>query len=173
MEAKTTVVLLIEDDPADGRLIQEALSAEIDSPFRVEWVTQLSAGLERLGREGIDVVMLDLSLPDVQGIEAFDQVFLAAPDLLILVLSGLTDEEVARQAVQRGAQDYLSKGHVDAHWLPRALRYVIARKAALDALAVSEARFRAMSDASRWVSSSPTSREVACTRTRPITGSRD
>ena len=148
MEAKTTVVLLIEDDPADARLIQEALSAEIDSPFRVEWVTQLSAGLERLGREGIDVVMLDLSLPDVQGIEAFDQVFLAAPDLLILVLSGLTDEEVARQAVQRGAQDYLSKGHVDAHWLPRALRYVIARKAALDALAVSEARFRAMSDAS-------------------------
>ncbi len=148
MDAKTTVVLLIEDDPADARLIQEALSAEIDSPFRVEWVTQLSAGLERLGREGIDVVMLDLSLPDVQGIEAFDQVFLAAPDLLILVLSGLTDEEVARQAVQRGAQDYLSKGHVDAHWLPRALRYVIARKAALDALAVSEARFRAMSDAS-------------------------
>jgi diguanylate cyclase (GGDEF)-like protein/PAS domain S-box-containing protein len=148
MDDKTTVVLLIEGAPADARLIQEALSAEIDSPFRVEWVTLLSAGLERLNREGIDVVMLDLSLPDVRGIEAFDQVFLAAPDLLILVLSGLTDEEVARQAVQRGAQDYLSKGHVDAHWLPRALRYVIARKAALDALAVSEARFRAMSDAS-------------------------
>ena len=148
MSDKTTVVLLIEDDPADARLIREALSAEIDSPFRVEWVTLLSAGLERLSTEGVDVVMLDLSLPDVQGIEAFDQVFLAAPDLLILVLSGLTDEEVARQAVQRGAQDYLSKGHVDAHWLPRALRYVIGRKTALDALAVSEARFRAMSDAS-------------------------
>ncbi|MET0164809.1 MAG: diguanylate cyclase [Vicinamibacterales bacterium] len=148
MTDKTTIVLLIEDDPADARLIREALSAEIDSPFRVEWVTLLSAGLERLTKGGVDVVMLDLSLPDVQGIEAFDEVFLAAPDTLILVLSGLTDEEVARQAVQRGAQDYLSKDHVDAHWLPRALRYVIARKMAMDGLAVSEARFRAMSDAS-------------------------
>ena len=148
MKDKTTIVLLIEDDHADARVIQDALSAEIDSPFRVEWVTLLAAGLERLSKEGVDVVMLDLSLPDVQGIEAFDQVFLAAPDTLILVLSGLTDEEVARQAVQRGAQDYFSKGHVDAHWLPRALRYVIARKMAMDALAVSEARFRAMSDAS-------------------------
>ena len=148
MNEKTTTVLLIEDDPADARLIQEALSAEIDSPFRVEWVTLLSAGLERLTKEGVDVVMLDLSLPDVQGIEAVEKVCLAAPDLLVLVLSGLTDEEVARQAVQRGAYDYFSKGRVDAHWLPRALRYVIARKAALDALAVSEARFRAISDAS-------------------------
>ncbi len=148
MNEKTTTVLLIEDDPADARLIQEALSEEIDSPFRVEWVTLLSAGLERLTKEGVDVVMLDLSLPDVQGIEAVEKICLAAPDLLVLVLSGLTDEEVARQAVQRGAYDYFSKGRVDAHWLPRALRYVIARKAALDALAVSEARFRAISDAS-------------------------
>jgi diguanylate cyclase (GGDEF)-like protein/PAS domain S-box-containing protein len=148
MKDKTTIVLLIEDDPADAKLIQDALSAEIDSPFRVEWVTLLSAGLERLSKEGVDVVLLDLSLPDAQGIEAFDHVFLAAPDTLILVLSGVTDEAVARQAVQHGAYDYFSKGHVDAHWLPRALRYVIARKMALDALAVSEARFRAMSDAS-------------------------
>ncbi len=148
MTDETTTVLLIEDDPADARLILEALSAEIDSPFRVEWVRLLSAGLERLSKEGVDVVMLDLSLPDVQGIEAVEQVCLAAPDLLILVLSGVTDEEMARQAVLRGAYDYFSKGHVDAHWLPRALRYVIARKTALDALAVSEARFRAISDAS-------------------------
>lgn len=148
MKDKTTIVLLIEDDPADAKLIQEALAAEIDSPFRVEWVTLLSAALERLSKEGVDVVMLDLTLPDAQGIAAFDQVFLAAPDVLILVLSGLTDEELARQAVQRGAYDYFSKSHVDAHWLPRALRYVIARKMALDALAVSEARFRAISDVS-------------------------
>ena len=148
MNDKTTLVLLIEDDPADAKLILEALSGDVDSPFRVEWATLLSVGLERLSKEGVDVVMLDLSLPDVQGIEAVDQVCLAAPDLLVLVLSGLTDEEVARQAVQRGAYDYFSKGHVDAHWLPRALRYVIAQKTALDALAVSEARSRAISDAS-------------------------
>ena len=81
MKGKTTIVLLIEDDLADAQLIQEALSAEIESPFRVEWVTSLSAGLERLGKEQVDVVMLDLTLPDVQGIEAFDQVYQAAPDL--------------------------------------------------------------------------------------------
>ena len=114
MNGKSTVVLLIEDDPADARLIREALSAEIDSPFRVEWVTLLSAGLERLSKEGVDVVMLDLSLPDVQGIEAVDQVCLAAPDLLILVLSGLTDEKVARHAVRRGlrrARPAAARGH--------------------------------------------------------------
>lgn len=63
---KITTVLLIEDDPADARLIREALSAEVDSPFRVEWVTLLSAGLERLSKEGVHVVVPDLSLPDVQ-----------------------------------------------------------------------------------------------------------
>ena len=66
---------------------------------------------------------------------ANDQVFQAAPNALILVLSATSDEETARQAVQRGAHDYLAKGHVDAHWLPRALRYVIERKAAQDAAA--------------------------------------
>jgi diguanylate cyclase (GGDEF)-like protein/PAS domain S-box-containing protein len=148
--SKTTpsTVLLVEDDLADARLIQDALAGAGSSPFRVEWVTRLSDALERLGSEHYEVVLLDLTLPDGQGIEAFDRVFQAAPDALILVLSGLTDEETARQAVERGAHDYFSKGHVDAHWLPRALRYVIERKAARGALQSSEARFRAMSDAS-------------------------
>jgi diguanylate cyclase (GGDEF)-like protein/PAS domain S-box-containing protein len=148
--SKTTpsTVLLVEDDLADARLIQDALAGAGSSPFRVEWVTRLSDALERLGSEHYEVVLLDLTLPDGQGIEAFDRVFQAAPDALILVLSGLTDEETARQAVERGAHDYFSKGHVDAHWLPRALRYVIERKAARGALQSSEERFRAMSDAS-------------------------
>ena len=148
MNPTPTTVLLVEDDPADARLIQAALAGTGNSPFRVEWVMRLADALERLGREGFDVVMLDLTLPDSQGLEAFDQVLQAAPDSLILVLSGLTDEETAHQAVQRGAHDYFSKGHVDAHWLPRALRYVIERKTSQAALQRSEARFRAMSDAS-------------------------
>ena len=143
-----TSVLLVEDDTADARLIKDALAGAGSGPFRVEWVTRLSEALERLGSEHYEVVLLDLTLPDGQGIEAFDRVFQAAPDALILVLSGLTDEETARQAVERGAHDYFSKGHVDAHWLPRALRYVIERKAARGALQSSEARFRAISDAS-------------------------
>lgn len=148
MNTSPTTVLLIEDDPADAALIQAALTAAEGSPFRVEWVTRLADALKRLRRDRFEVILLDLSLPDGPGLDAFDQVFLAAPDALILVLSGLTDEETARQAVERGAHDYFAKGHVDAHWLPRALRYVIERKTARDALQSSEARFRAMSDAS-------------------------
>jgi len=148
MNLTPTTVLLIEDDPADAGLIQTALTAAEGSPFRVVWVTRLADALERLGRGRFGVILLDLSLPDGPGLDAFDQVFLAAPNALILVLSGLTDEETARQAVERGAHDHFAKGHIDAHWLPRALRYVIERKAARGALQSSEARFRAMSDAS-------------------------
>lgn len=78
----------------------------------------------------------------------FDQFFAAAPNSLILILSSSDDEAVARQAVQRGADDYLVKGHVDAHWLPRALYYRIERKQIREALRSSELRFRAISDAS-------------------------
>ena len=148
MSASPTTVLLVEDDPADARLIQDALAGTGNSPFRVEWVRHLSDALERLAGEGFEVILLDLSLPDSKGLDAFDQVFQAAPDSLILVLSGLTDEDTALQAMERGAHDYFSKGHVDSHSLPRALRYVIDRKTARGALQNSEARFRAMSDAS-------------------------
>ena len=148
MNASATNVLLIEDDPADARLIQEALAEDTGSLFKVEWVTCLSTALERLDRGGIEVILLDLTLPDVQGIEAFDQVIQRVPDALILVLSGVSDDESAQQIVSRGAQDYISKGHIDSHWLPRALRYVIERTVNRGALRSSEARFRTISDAS-------------------------
>jgi diguanylate cyclase (GGDEF)-like protein/PAS domain S-box-containing protein len=148
MNDDLTSVLLIESDPADAGLIQESLVVTGVHPFRVECVTRLSEALERLGRQGFDVVLLDLTLPDCQGVETFDQVLKAAPNALILVLSAANDEETARRAVQRGASDYLVKGHVDAHWLSRALRYLIERKAAREALRESEVRFRTMSDAS-------------------------
>jgi len=143
-----TTVLLVEDEPADARLIQAGLAGAGDGAFRVEWVTRLADALERLGRAGIDVVMLDLTLPDGQGLGVFDQVIEAAPDALVLILSLACDEAVARLAVQRGAHDYLLKGHVDPHLLSRTLRYVMECKAARDALQSSETRFRAMSDAS-------------------------
>mgnify|MGYP003382256509 CR=1 FL=1 len=143
-----TRVLLVEDDPGDAKLIQEALAGSAVSAFQVEWVTQLGAAIVRLGKAAIDVILLDLTLPDGQGIAAFEQILEAAPGALILVLSGASDEELARQAVQRGAHDYFSKACIDARWLPHALRYVMERKASQDALRASEERFRAMSDAS-------------------------
>ena len=141
-------VLVVEDDDADVRLIKEALASNGASPFRVDWVRQLSTALERLAGGGVDVVLLDLTLPDAQGIATFDRVFAAAPEALILILSTAGNEDIARQALLRGAQDYFVKAHVDAYWLPRALRYAIDRRDARDRLRDSEARFRAISDAS-------------------------
>lgn len=127
--ANSTKVLLVEDDRTDAGLILKALTDAEDDSFRVEWVTCLADALDRLARGGVDVVLLDLTLPDGEGIEAFDRVFQVAPEALILVLSSADDEETARRAVRRGALDYLAKGHADAYWLPRALRYVTERKA--------------------------------------------
>jgi diguanylate cyclase (GGDEF)-like protein/PAS domain S-box-containing protein len=143
-----TRVLLVEDNGGDAELIQQSLGGAGEGSFGVERVSRLADALARLGRGGIEVLLLDLALPDGQGLDAFDQVFRAAPNALILVLGTASDEAIARKAVQRGASDYLIKGHVDAHWLPRALRYLLDRKATRDALRASELRFRAMSDAS-------------------------
>ena len=143
-----TTVLLIEDIAADAELIQAALAGAGVSSFRVEWVETLPEALERLARDEVEVILLDLALSNGQGIAAFDQLILAAPNALVLVLSGTTDEEIVHQAMQRGAHDYFSKAHIDAHWLPRALRYVIERQTTRTALGNSEARFRAISDAS-------------------------
>ncbi|MDP1707898.1 MAG: EAL domain-containing protein [Gammaproteobacteria bacterium] len=127
-------VLLIGDDTADADLIKEALADARDGFFDFEWVRQLSDGLDRLSKGGIGVILLDLFLPDNQGIDTFDKLFLAAPHVPILILSGLDHEDIASQAVRQGAQDYILKNHLDSYWLPRALRYVIGRKAAEETL---------------------------------------
>lgn len=141
-------VLLVEDAPEDARVILEALTGSGTRPFVVEWVRHLSDALERLGKGEFEVVLLDLTLPDGKGLDAFNRILKAAPNALILVLSAASDDEAVREAMLNGASDYLAKGHIDAHWLPRALLYVIERKSTRDALQGSEVRFRAMSDAS-------------------------
>ncbi len=148
MNNTKATVLLVEDDPVDAKLILDVLDNTANSLFRVEWVTSLSDAIARLTRGEVDVVLLDLTLPDAQGIKSFNRVFEAAPNALILALSGADDEDNLHQATQHGALDYFVKDHVDAHWLPRALRYVIEHKFAQDALRISESRFRAMSDVS-------------------------
>jgi diguanylate cyclase (GGDEF)-like protein/PAS domain S-box-containing protein len=133
-------VLLIEDDPAVARACQEALADASDGPFIVEWARRLSDGLERLSKGGIAAVLLDLFLPDSQGINTFGMLTLAAPCVPILVLGGLGDEDIAKEAVNRGAQDYLLKIRLDSYSLTRALHSVIARKAVEDALFLEKER---------------------------------
>jgi diguanylate cyclase (GGDEF)-like protein/PAS domain S-box-containing protein len=132
-------ILLIEGNPAAADKIRAALGAADSGSFDVEWVRKLSEGLARLSKKGIDAVLLELSLPDSHGIETFDKLFLAAPDVPILIL-GNGNEALAKEAVGRGAQDYLLAGHLDGYSLPRALRNAIERKAVEDALYVEKER---------------------------------
>ncbi|MDQ3816020.1 MAG: response regulator, partial [Armatimonadota bacterium] len=123
-------VLLIEDNPTDVLLIEETLSAVTSAQFEVTHVERLGAALERLGEQRFDAVLLDLGLPDSQGLETFDKLHRQYPQIPIVVLTGLDDETVAVQAVQAGAQDFLVKGQVDSHALARAIRHAIERQRA-------------------------------------------
>jgi len=141
-------VLLIEENADDARLIEAALAAAGEGAYRVTAMPRLSDAVAALATESFDIILLALDLPDAKGLGGFNQVSRVATNALILILCSADGEEVARLAVQNGADDYLVKSHADARWLPRTLRYLIERKATREALTLSEARFRAMSDAS-------------------------
>ena len=121
-------VLLIEDNPDDALLIQEALGDIGSASFNLDWVARLAEGMERLAEGDFDVVLLDLSLPDSQGLDTFTTAHEGSPAVPIILLTGLDDERVAVQAVQLGAQDYLVKNHVDGPSLVRSVRYAIERQ---------------------------------------------
>ena len=133
-------VLLIDNHPGVAETIRAALAAPNSGSFEMECVSQLSEGLERLCQKGISAILINLSLPDSQGIDTFGKLFAAAPDVPILILGERTQEAIALQAVKRGAQDYLLPDHLDSYSLPRALRNAIERKAAEDALYVEKDR---------------------------------
>ncbi len=123
-------VLLIEDNPGDARLVKEMLVKAENTSFDLEWKERLSAGLERIAGGGIDIVLLDLMLPDSRGFDTFARTRVQASEIPIVVVSGMDDEALAVRAVREGAQDYLVKGRVDSDLLVRAIRYSIERKRA-------------------------------------------
>jgi diguanylate cyclase (GGDEF)-like protein/PAS domain S-box-containing protein len=133
-------ILLIENNRAAADKIRETLATAGAGSFAVEWVRGVSESLESLRKGGIAAVLLALSLADSQGIETFDRVFAAAPNVPILILAGDSNQVLAKQAVGRGAQDYLLPEHLDSYSLPRALRNAIERKAVEDALFVEKDR---------------------------------
>jgi two-component system, cell cycle sensor histidine kinase and response regulator CckA len=137
-------VLLVEDNPGDARLILELLEDVQAQAFDLERVDRLDHALSRLAETGVDVVLLDLGLPDSQGLDTFVRARRSAPDEPIVVISGLDDERMALEAVRSGAQDYLVKGRIEGNLLARVLRYAIERKRAEQELLAREERFRAL-----------------------------
>ncbi|MBI3417344.1 MAG: PAS domain-containing protein [Verrucomicrobia bacterium] len=128
-------VLLIEDNLAHAALLRETLAHAPDEPFFLEHRETLAGGSERLAGGGIALVLLDLSLPDGQGIDTFNRLHNEFPELPIIVLSGDDDEDLAFQTVQAGAQDYLVKGQGNQRTLLRAMHYAIERRHIQEALA--------------------------------------
>jgi two-component system cell cycle response regulator len=120
-------VLLVEDNPGDARLIEHALADASSRAFDVEHVDRVATGLERLSEGGIDIVLLDLSLPDSAGLQTFAIVRSCAEDVPIVVLTGLDDEDAATAAVQAGAHDYLVKGSFDSDAIARSVSYAVER----------------------------------------------
>ncbi|MBD1823124.1 response regulator [Cyanobacteria bacterium FACHB-DQ100] len=123
-------VLLIEDNPGDARLLQELLVEVRSARFELIQVERLSQGLQQLQAQSFDVILLDLSLPDAQGLETFIQLHQRDRNTPIVVITGLNDETLANHAVQSGAQDYLVKDQVTGDVLVRSIRYAIERKRA-------------------------------------------
>jgi len=121
-------VLLVEDNPGDARVVREALASSSRIPFQIEWVDRLGAGLERLAERAYHALILDLTLPDGRGLEAFNRVRARYPDLAVVVLTGMDDEMLGARAVEQGAMDYLVKDDVIPDHLPRLLRYAIERQ---------------------------------------------
>ena len=145
--SETISILIVEDNPRDARMIREMLAEVKDGGFSLECTEHLSTGLKRLAQGGIDMVFLDLWLPDSHGFDTFAETYARAPQVPIIVMTGLDDEHVAVRAVREGARDYLVKGHVDSNLLVRAMRYALEHKrAAVGRAQVRQVRKKASGD---------------------------
>src|SRR5216684_6615270 len=128
MTPSTTKILLVEDNTGDARLLQEAFEEITKMRFQFILCKTLKEALECLANGRPDVCLLDLGLPDAQGLEAVQNIRGESPDLPIVVLTVLNDETLALQALHKGAQDYLVKGKIDSNLLWRSLRYAMERQ---------------------------------------------
>jgi two-component sensor histidine kinase/CheY-like chemotaxis protein len=127
MATKLTKALLVEDNPGDARLIAEMLVDGGRPGFTLTQVARLGEALYQLDQECFDVILLDLSLPDAQGLDTFRRVHEHMPHAPIVVLTGLDDQHLAVRAVRQGAQDFLVKGELDPRLLVRAMQYALER----------------------------------------------
>jgi PAS domain S-box-containing protein len=137
-------ILLVEDNPADVVLLGVALEQIASATFHMTAVERLKQGIACLAERSFDLVLLDLGLPDSQGLATFTQLHAQDPEVPVVVLSGMQDDELAVEAVHAGAQDYLVKDYVEREVLARAIRYAIERHQLQSRLRASERYFRAL-----------------------------
>ena len=136
-------ILLVLADAAEAESVRRSLSNSGAGPFNIEWVSRCASAIERLGNRKeaqIAAIVVGLCLPDSQGIETFGTLFRAAPDVPILVLSGLRDENVVRPIVRRGVQGYLMERRLDGYSMPKALASMLERSANAEALFLERER---------------------------------
>jgi len=148
MQDQPIKVLLIEDNPGDARLLQEFLPQKGATHFEVTLADQLSAGLQYLSTARVDAIVLDLGLPDSQGLETLLGLLPQAKDIPVIVLTVLDDQDLALQALKMGAQDYLVKSYINQFSLPRAIRYAIERRKIKADMEESERKYRYLFDSS-------------------------
>ena len=133
-------VLLIEDNAGDARLLREMFNDGGSYNTELMHVRSMGDAELRLAKPAVDVILLDLGLPDAQGLGAVRRAHAAAPRVPLVVLTGLDDDSIAVQALQEGAQDYLVKGQIETRGLLRALRYAVERKTMEEALFAEKER---------------------------------
>ena len=134
MQQRPIKILLVESDREYLQELRERLSAVRQVGLEIEWASELSAALARLTQGGIDAILLDLELPDSNGMVTFERTYAFAPTVPIIVLTDEADEELASATVQGGAQDYIVKEEVQASALTRTVRHAIERHRLLSAL---------------------------------------
>ncbi len=143
---KPIEVLVIEDNTDELWLIQRMLEKAKETSFHINPADRLSTGVKLLARGNMAIVLLDLSLPDSQGLDTFVRIRSQARDIPIVVLSDLDNKSLATAVIDGGAQDYLVKGGIDRDLLVRSLRYAIERQHLRVALRESESRYRLLAD---------------------------
>ena len=127
MKERALQVLLVEDNAGDARLLREMFSKERAESFELTHLLRMSEAVTHLAKGGVDIVLLDMGLPDGHGLDTVRRAHAAAPGVPVIVLTGLDDEALAAEAMKEGAQDYLIKGQIENRALPRALRHAIER----------------------------------------------
>lgn len=148
MNSQVTYVLLVEDDIDYSALLRRrlmgGLNQNAETAFVVAQTSLLHEAVEYVTNNTVDVVVLDLNLPDALGLETLQQIRRAAPHAATIVLTGREDQAVAETAMQMGAQDYLCKGNFNTELLVRAIRYALDRKQSEEVLSQVEAKLRTM-----------------------------